>query len=248
MTVDRPVTVVFVPGAWHGAWCFDPVLARLTAAGVSAIALDLPGRGADRGELTDLHGDADRVRQVLDAIPGDVLLVGHSYGGAVITEAGVHPAVRHLVYLAAHVLREDESCMAAALEEATVISHDGRPDLGAHLVIHPDGVSTLDEGVAPLFYGDCPPAAVDWAMGQLGPQLMASLAQQPEAVAWRERPSTYVVCEQDQAIHPDLQRILARRCTNAVAWPTGHSPFLSQPQLVADLVRDLLVGIAADRA
>jgi pimeloyl-ACP methyl ester carboxylesterase len=69
---------------------------------------------------------------------------------------------------------------------------------------------------------------------------MLNLSQQPKAVAWRTKPSTYVVCSQDQTIHPDLQRILARRCTTSQEWPTGHSPFLSRPELVRGLLLSLI--------
>ena len=65
----------------------------------------------------------------------------------------------------------------------------------------------------------------------------------PTAVAWRERPSTYVVCTDDQGVHPELQRAMARRCTTAVEWPTSHSPFLSAPERVADLVAALAHSI-----
>src|ERR1700724_2435336 len=91
-------TVVLIHGAFHGAWCFDRVMPLLSQANVGAVAVDLPGHGHDIGPFTDLHGDASRVCDVLDRIDGEVVLLGHSYGGAVITEAGVHPAVRHLVY------------------------------------------------------------------------------------------------------------------------------------------------------
>ncbi|HVM66618.1 MAG TPA: alpha/beta fold hydrolase, partial [Acidimicrobiales bacterium] len=68
-------TAVLVHGAWHGAWCFDRVMPLLAAANVPAVAIDLPGHGADRGAFADLHGDAARVRAVLDTIADDVVLV-----------------------------------------------------------------------------------------------------------------------------------------------------------------------------
>lgn len=68
---------------------------------------------------------------------------------------------------------------------------------------------------------------------------MTSLGQQPNAVAWRHKPSTYVVSNQDMAVHPGLQRILAPRCATSTEWETGHSPFASQPHLVASLITEL---------
>ena len=95
-TIRRP-TFVLVHGAWHGAWCWDHVSPLLSAAGFEVVCLDLPGRGQNTEPLADLHGDADAVTSVLDAVAGPVVLVGHSYGGAVITEAGDHDKVVGLV-------------------------------------------------------------------------------------------------------------------------------------------------------
>src|SRR2546423_15300011 len=94
MVDDRVLSVVLVHGAWHGAWCWERVIPGLAGAGVRVEALDLPGHGSSPEPFGDLHGDATKVRQVLDEL-GDrgerAVLVGHSYGGAVITEAGGPP-------------------------------------------------------------------------------------------------------------------------------------------------------------
>jgi pimeloyl-ACP methyl ester carboxylesterase len=230
-------TVVLVAGAWHGAWCWDRVLARLLAFGVSARTVELPGRGVDPGTPTDLPGDVERVREVLSAVTGPILLVGHSYGGAVITEAGAHPAVTELVFLAGFPLTESESVQSAASDEAGRIDHSGRPKL--RFTASEEGILIADAAASiAVFYADCDPETQRWASTRLGPQLKASLSQSPRVVAWRDRPSTYAVCTQDNAVHPDLQRILARRCTRFVEWASGHSPFLSHPDWVADLLAE----------
>jgi pimeloyl-ACP methyl ester carboxylesterase len=236
------VTVVLVHGAWHGGWCWERVVPLLEAQGLAVAAVDLPGHGDDPGALTDLHGDAQRVREVLDAGTGPVVLVGHSYGGAVISEAGVHDRVQELVFLAALPIDVDETCMVAAASdaEAAALSHEGRPSLGAALAIAEDGTSTIHPGrAAELFYGDCDEDTTAWAIARLGPHLLDALQPQPAAVSWRAKPSTYAVCAEDGAIHPGLQRLLAKRCTTTVEWPTSHSPFLSRPELVADLLADV---------
>jgi pimeloyl-ACP methyl ester carboxylesterase len=236
-------TAVLVHGAWHGAWCFDRVVPLLEAAGIPVRAVDLPGHGDDRGPFTDLHGDSARVRSVLDAVEGEAVLLGHSYGGAVITEAGAHPAVSHLVYLCALVLTENETCGRAAVEESAHLSHEGRPSLADGWSMHDDGTTSLSSSqAAACLYNGCDPETVAWAVERLGRQPMANLGQAPAAVAWRHRPSTYVICTDDLAIHPGLQQILARRCTTAVEWGTGHSPFASHPQLVSELLIGLCTG------
>jgi pimeloyl-ACP methyl ester carboxylesterase len=179
---------------------------------------------------------------VLDSSGDDVVLVGHSYGGAVITVAGDHNAVSHLVYLCAFALDKGESCMAAAADESAAagISREGRPDLGTAIAIADDGTATLTaDGATECLYNRCDAETASWAVSHLTPQPMATLSQPPPAVAWRERPSTYVVCTDDNIVHPDLQRIMARRCSSSIEWPTDHSPFLSAPSLVANLVIDL---------
>jgi pimeloyl-ACP methyl ester carboxylesterase len=235
-------SVVLVHGAWHGAWCFDPVLEELRARGVEAVAVDLPGHGDDTGPLGDLHTDAARVREVLDGLDGDCVLLGHSYGGAVITEAGAHPAVRHLVYLCAYLLDEGESCMSVSIREAEALDlrWDEGPNLVTGIQTRDDGTSTIARDVASeCFFHDCDPAAAGAALDRLGPQPMVTLADEPRAMAWRERPSTYVVCTDDRAIPEAMQRVMAARATDVVDWPTSHSPFLSAPARVADLLTDL---------
>ncbi len=238
-------TVVLVHGAWHGAWAWDRVLPLLASAGITATALDLPGHGEDEGALGDLHADAARVRETLDELGGAAVLVGHSYGGAVITEAGAHPAVQHLVYIAAFALDAGESCVSAAMSEmeAAQISHEGRPNLGAAFMMEPGDLITLDRGGATeCLYNSCDAEAVDFALARLGPQPLVTLQDAPEAIAWRTKPSTYVVCANDMAVHPDLQRVMARRCGSVIEWRTDHSPFLCRPDLVARLLGGLARG------
>jgi pimeloyl-ACP methyl ester carboxylesterase len=233
-------TALLVHGAWHGAWAWDRVVARLHSIGVEAVAIDLPGHGDDQTAFGDLHGDAACVRQELERLGSEVILVGHSYGGAVITEAGDHPAVDRLVYVAAFALDAGESCVSAATDSAHRVSHEGRPDLSSGIVVTPDNWVILDPLVAAqCLYNDCDQQSVAWALDRLGPQPLVTLQQEPAAVAWRSRPATYVVCNDDMAVHPDLQRIMARRCGSVVEWATDHSPFLCRPDLVTGLLVEL---------
>lgn len=83
----EPATVVLVHGAWHGAWCWDAVVSVLDAVGIPSIAVDLPGHGASTEPPGDFYSHADHLRRLLGSINGPIILVGHSYGGAVISEA-----------------------------------------------------------------------------------------------------------------------------------------------------------------
>ncbi len=237
---DSTSSVVLVHGAWHGAWCWDRVRIALDARGVHTVAIDLPGHGDDAGPLGDLHADAARVGAVLDGIHGPVVLVGHSYGGAVITEAGDHPSVAHLVYLCALALDEDETCMSAATDQPGVaqISHEGRPDITSGFAITDDGLISMDPAMAAAaLYNRCDPDTTRWALSRLGPQPLVTLQQSPNAISWRAKPTTYVVCTDDMIVHPDLQRLMAKRCAStAIELESDHSPFLSQPDRVVDLL------------
>jgi pimeloyl-ACP methyl ester carboxylesterase len=225
---DRTSTVVLVHGAWHGAWCWDKVVARLDAAGVPSVAIDLP--------LTSLADDVAATQRAIDAAGGPVVLTGHSYGGVVISEAGNHPAVQHLVFVCA--LAVDSGRSAAHAVEVDLPS----TDLGDALQFADDGTVTLEpSSIEPAFYADCDRADVDAAIARLRPIALRCMTDTVTTASWHTVPSTYAVCTQDAAIHPALQRVLAEQCTNTVEWPTSHSPFLSQPQLVSDV----LIGLTS---
>jgi len=221
-------TVVLVHGAWHGAWCWEKVTPLLDEAGVGWSAVELPH--------TSFEDDVAATCKAIDGTAGPVVLCGHSYGGAVITEAGHEPNVERLVYLAAFACDEGES-PASTAPDAGVPS----TDLANAFVIDEDtGTIAVDEASAPaVLFHDCAPEDVEAALGRLRPMQLACLATPLGAPAWQDKPSTYVVCTEDRAVHPELQRIMAKRCTDSVEWPTAHSPFLNRPDLVADLLRDL---------
>lgn len=225
-------TVVLVHGAWHGAWCWDAVRARLDAAGVPTVVVDNPS--VARAPST-LHDDADNVRLALDAISGPVVLVGHSYGGAIVTDAGVHDAVRHVVYVSAFALDHGESVVTNDLtggEAGSVLEQWLRFE---------DDLIFIDPAEAAIdaFFHDCEPAIARAAVSQLRPQSIAAMGGVPRAVAWRDRPSTYVLCTDDRAVAPALQRSAAARTKHVIELPSSHSPFLSRPGEIADLLGEL---------
>lgn len=234
-------TVVLVHGAWHGAWCWEKVVSLLDDAGVPSIALDLPGHGDDDRPLTDLAGDAAALSEVLDQLT-DPVVCGHSYGGCVVTEGVADRSARHLVFLAAFPMLPGESAVNAAADAP----RDPDPKyerLGTAMRIDDNDIVTVDdEWAIPLFFADCDPDDAAKARDRLCPQSMAELRGIATHGEWQRLPSTYVVCTDDLAVPPTLQRALAQRCTHTFEWPTSHSPFLSRPQLVADLLIELATG------
>jgi len=211
--------VLLVHGAWHGAWCWEPVVDAL---GGAAVTLDLPSNHVDGAGFTD---DVAAVRALLDGL-SDVVLVGHSYGGAVISEAGAHDNVAHLVYLCAFVLDAGESLVDNPAPAAAGVLESSMRVEGGSVVVDPDGAREA-------FYGDCAEQPVD----RLVPHSVTAFNVEVTAGAWRDKPSTYVLCTQDQAIHPDRQRFFADRCSSVVALEASHSPMLSMPSRVAEIIR-----------
>ncbi len=241
---SAPSLVVLVHGAWHGAWCWAALQAELDRRGVPSLAVDLPGHGASTAPIGGLHDDAAAVATLLDHLAaggaGPVTLVGHSYGGAVITQAAAgRDDIAHLVYLAAFALDDRESVLGCL---GSMERHD--VDLAAAMVPMADGsATTLDPSVAAgALYGSCPPQAVRAALPRLGPQSMASMIEEVSGAPRDTVPSTYVECTQDRAVHPAHQRVMAERCAAQHVLDTDHSPFLSAVDTTADIIEQIAVA------
>lgn len=217
--------LVLVHGAFHGAWCFDPLVAVLRRRGFVCTTPGLP--------LSSLAADAAAVTRALDRIEGRVVLLGHSYGGAVVTAAGVHPAVERLVLLAALAPDEGESPNGGPLEIDGAFLSALRPSAAGPLEVDP-------ARAAALFYPDADPDAAAAAAARLRPGNTGVPGERIERAAWRLRRTDYVVCAGDPIILPSAQRALAARTGAALhEIPGDHSPFLARPEALADLLLKL---------
>jgi len=178
-----------------------------------------------------MYADADAVRSALDEEDGPVVLLGHSYGGMVITDAAAgQENVKHLVYLTSVMPEHDE----------TMASLGGSIEPGPWMDPRPEeGTMGIKSDLMPdAFMQDCDEEAIVGALERLTRQPLAVFGQSPRAVAWREKPSTYLVCAEDRATPPEVQREYAKRASRVVELPTGHHPMLSRPELLARVLAE----------
>jgi len=216
--------IVLVHGFWGGAAHWAPVIKELARQGYQKVhAVENP--------LTSLADDAERTRKMVKQIDGPVVLVGHSYGGAVITEMGNLPNVKALVYIAAFAPDAGES--AGALTQA-------RPP-AAVANIAPDSEGFL--WVKPELFGEsfCQdlPAEEAWVMGvtQKAP-VGATFGDAITAPAWKRKPSYYQVSTEDRMIHPDNQRMMAARINpvKTIELAASHASLASRPVEITALI------------
>ncbi|MFI2317234.1 alpha/beta hydrolase [Streptomyces sp. CB00072] len=220
--------VVLVHGLYHRPEHFGRVVERLRTEGIEVLVPEL-----HRGSLS---ADTAAVQAAVYSLAEPPLVLGHSYGGSVIT--GVRGA-GHLVYLTAFVPDTGES--AATLGGAS-------PRLQEAIEPGPDGSTRLRPDLAAeVLYNGCSEALAAWAVGLLRPQAPGCGRGVPRHHSWKDTPSTYVVCGRDLVIAPALQRRMASRCTEVREWRAGHSPFVGRPGLLVGLLRELLAAGAPHR-
>jgi pimeloyl-ACP methyl ester carboxylesterase len=234
-------TYVLVHGAMHGAWCWERVIPLLQSSGHAVIAPDLPGHGADRTPraAVTLSRYVACVSDLLKTAAEPVVLVGHSMGGVVVSAAlDAWPAkVRHLVYLSAVTPQDGESMNEASGRAA-------RPNaaLESGLKAAAGGASHRITAAAAraTFFSDLTEADAAAAFERLTPQPDAPLSEPVRLTsgALGRVPRTYIFCERDQALLPAQQRHAIDRCPGmrVLRLDSGHSPFLSQPERLAELL------------
>lgn len=227
-------TVLLVHGAWCGDWVYWKLTPRLEECGIRWVGADLPTCSAIDTSV-DVHDDAMYVRELIDLIDGPVVVVGKSYGGAVISGATVdHPRVVRLVYIAALMPEAGEPFRQTIGPART-------REFAQGFQVLDDGRVALDVEVgARCAFSQATEADRDVWRREARPM---SMGRDPQVslrrVAWEDCPSTYIVCNKDKAIEPSAQRTWAERATNMIARPFDHSPGVSHPDAVADLLADI---------
>ncbi|WP_371668659.1 alpha/beta hydrolase [Streptomyces sp. NBC_00289] len=227
-------TVLLVHGAFADAGSWSGVIAELQNHGIPVLAPPNPLRG--------LVSDAAYIASVASQIDGPVVLVGHSYGGALITVAGTTQNVVGLVYIAAYVLEEGESLgelqgrfplsqLVSNLKEWTYPSEGTEPAVE---------VTIKAEAYPEIFAADVPASVTKVLAAAQRPLAAAAFAETASAAAWQTKPSWALVAGADQAINPEVERFGAKRAGATIVELEGasHAVAVSQPQRVADLIRE----------
>ncbi|MCD2198067.1 alpha/beta hydrolase [Actinomycetospora endophytica] len=222
---------VLVPGGFIDGRYWDGVAQRLEKAGHHVDVVDqLPSAGFDPSALGDLTTDAAAVRRRVEDAGEPVVLVGHSYGGMVITELADHPDIAHSVYLAAAWPARGQSMFD--------LFGGGPPP--AWIAAQPDGTLRATDDLQLLRDGLCADVEREQAEAELQRMLPQSLtsASTPSSAPARAHPTTYIVCEQDMTLRPAAQEQMAAAADRVERLPSSHQPMLSMPdELAAILAR-----------
>jgi pimeloyl-ACP methyl ester carboxylesterase len=219
----RPArNVVLVHGLFADGSCWSEVIPRLQAAGLEVTAVQNP--------LTSLEDAVAATRRVLARQQGPTVLAGHSFGGMLVTEAGVDPQVSALVYVAARAPDAGEDYAALAQRFPT-------PPATAGIVFDGDEGRLSEAAFLRDFAGDLPRAKAKVLYAVQQPFQKALLTGRTSQAAWRSKPSFYAVSTEDRTIDPDLERFMALRMgARTIEVRSSHLSLISHPQVIASLI------------
>jgi pimeloyl-ACP methyl ester carboxylesterase len=214
--------IVLVHGLFADGSCWSEVIARLQAAGLNATAVQNP--------LTTLPDAVASAQRVLERQDGPTVLVGHSFSGMIVTEAGMHPNVSALVYVAARAPDAGEDYTALAKTYPT-------PPASAGIVFDGEEGRLTEEAFLRDFAGDLPKAKAKVLYAVQEPFQKALLAGKTTQAAWRSKPSFYAVSTEDRTINPDLERFMARRMgAKTIEVKSSHLSLISHPDEITQLI------------
>ncbi len=216
--------VVLVHGLFADGSCWSEVIARLQAAGLNVTAVQNP--------LTTLSEAVASAQRVLDRQEGPTVLVGHSFSGMIVTEAGVHPNVSALVYVAARAPDAGEDYTALAKSFPT-------PPASAGILFDGDEGRLSEPAFLRDFAGDLPEAKAKVLYAVQEPFQKALLTGKTTQAAWRSKPSFYAVSTEDRTINPDLERFMAKRMgAKTIEVKSSHLSMISHPDEIARLIQE----------
>jgi len=216
-------TVVLVHGAFADGSSWEKVIPLLQAKGLKVVAVQNP--------LSSLADDVAATQRVVDAQTGKVVLVGHSWGGTVITQAGTSDKIKALVYVAAFAPSEGEATATLGKDYAVPAGIATlQQDAGGYLWLPADSV-------AKNFAQDVSPATAALIAATQGPIAAKAFGDKTTVAAWRNKPNYYIVSSQDRMISPELEQAFAKKINaTTTTLATSHVPMVSQPEKVAEVI------------
>jgi pimeloyl-ACP methyl ester carboxylesterase len=219
----RP-TIVFVHGLWADGSCWNKLINPLVDQGYEVISVQNP--------TTSLEDDVAATKRAIDRAGGDVILVGHSWGGFVITEVGVDPRVKALVYIAAFAPDKGET--------AASLGQSASPTILSGFIQNANGYLTLSrEGVGKAFAVDLTQKEQDVVYAVQEPAFHKVFGDVATNAAWKTKPSWFVVASEDNAINPDLEKRMAKRANaKTTVLKSSHVAMLSKPNEVLGVILD----------
>jgi pimeloyl-ACP methyl ester carboxylesterase len=220
-------SIVFAHGIWADGSCFSKLIPPLLAEGYEVLC--------SQHGLDDAQVDVDCTVRCIARATRPVVLVGHSYGGAVITAAGTDDRVCGLVFISALGPDEDETAASQQAKFPTT-------DLFGQIVVADGRIWMLPEGIE-NFAGDLTEEEKQVVWATANPPAATLFDQKPKGVAWKNKPSWNIVATNDHAVHPELERFAAKRMNGTItAVASSHVPMLSQPEVVLDVIRAAAEG------
>lgn len=227
--MKQQVTFGLVHGAWHGAWCWKFVQAELKAVGYESIAIDLP--------IDDPCATFDNYANVVvEKLKGqkNIVLVGHSRAGNVLPRVANKMALNRLIYICASF---EPTTISGPSDKNTIVPQKYSPYFEKAIIEKDGGLTELDTSmVQDLFYQDCPPDISKWAVAKLRPQRKSG--GDSIITSWPNAKQDYIFCIDDKIINPKWSRYVASKWLGVVPveFPGGHSPFLSHPKKLAQIL------------
>ena len=226
------MNIVLVHGAWADGSSWSKVIPRLKVRGFNVTAVQLP--------MTSIADDVATTARALALQNGPVLLVGHSYGGVVITQAGSDPKVTGLLYVAAYAPDDGESAMTLAYRYPTPIDSQIVADSSGFLKLTPDGIT---EDFAP----DLSEVEKQVLTATQGPWSYVAFSTAVNAPAWKSKPTWFVVAANDRVISPVLEAMEAQNMhATTITLPTSHVAMLAKPESVASFIAEAAHSLAKE--
>jgi pimeloyl-ACP methyl ester carboxylesterase len=228
MSAQSKPSIVFAHGLWADGSCYSKLIPTLQGEGHEVVST--------QNSLDTLAGDVAAVKRALGRVSSPAILVGHSYGGTVITAAGADDRVAGLVYIAALAPDEDETSQSQQEKFPTT-------DVFAHIEVAEGRIWLLADGID-CFAGDLSEEEQKLVWSTQGVPTAGLFNEKVAGTAWRTKPTSYIVAKNDRTVNPDLERFVANRMgAKTYELESSHVPMLSRPDEVLDVIRAAATAI-----